>query len=55
LMGGGLPPSSTRQSRLCSNRGWRQDPMPDLFQIDERGAVNVAMPDLWSDGHLLIH
>lgn len=28
---GGLRPSSTRQSRLCSNRGWRQDPMPDLF------------------------
>jgi hypothetical protein len=42
-MAGGLRPSSTRQSRLCSNRDWRQDPMPDVFQIDDRGAVKVAM------------
>ena len=24
--------------------------MPDVFRIDDRGAVDVAMPDLWSDG-----
>jgi hypothetical protein len=42
-MAGELRPSSTPQSRLCSNRDWRQDPMPDVFQIDDRGAVKVAM------------
>lgn len=39
-MAGGLRPSSTRRSRLSSNRGWRQDPMPDVFQIDDGGAVD---------------
>ena len=24
----------------CSNRDWRQDPMPDVFQIDDQRAAN---------------
>jgi hypothetical protein len=32
--------SSTHQSPQCSSRSWRQDPMPDVFQIDDRGAVD---------------
>ena len=29
--------------------------MPDVFQVDDRGAVDVAMPDQWPDGPLLIN
>src|SRR5579871_933304 len=37
-MAGGLRPSSTLQSHPCGNRDWRQDPMLDVFETDDRRA-----------------